>query len=58
VQEWAKDEFRDILAESYTAGYSCERMARDLCIRARSKYRCAVTVEIDEDGENSAQVSL
>jgi len=58
VQDWARLEFLGILSNSETEGYSCERMARDLAIRARAKYRCSVSVVVDEDGENGAEVTV
>lgn len=58
VQAWAREEFRKLLAVAATEGSSCEMMARDLAIRARAKYRVSVTVEVDEDGENSAVVTV
>ena len=58
VQEWARAEFRQMLVEAAKDGASCEMMARDLAIRARAKYRVSVTVEVDEDGENSAVVTI
>lgn len=58
VQDWAREEFRSLLVAAAKDGASCEMMARDLAIRARAKYRVSVTVEVDEDGENSAVVTI
>ena len=58
VQEWAQREFGDLLAAARIHGRSCEWLARELAIKARIKYGTAVTVEIDEDGENSASVTV
>jgi hypothetical protein len=58
VQQWAMEEFESILRAAEINGASCEMMARDLAIAVRIRYGCKVRVSVDEDGENSAEVSL
>ena len=58
VQSWAQAEFRNLLIEARRHGRSCEWLARALAVRTRINYGTAVTVEIDEDNENSASVTI